>query len=314
VTVIFILFKRYRGNIPKALQCFPRSRLRTTRWLSRNQTAPEMSDSLLTSEAGSRGSLGWDYRSTFARPTVTEKSRRSLPRSLRRLVRFNPLGQNPVLPRASGEDTPIRNSFASFFRRRSTASRNMIDEESPPSLPALPSGFALPRPPPMFVSRLSLDSDTDEVLRSQPLPAEALPPTFHRSWCYRNSQTTIASLESETHSFVSVPGWVKFHYPRISHNDRGVDGESSTPLPAPQALSPGSWLKAKILRRSQSITPSSQGGTQTGSSSCDISESIESPVLGLSGWKRTQGGDRLSCEGADNLMVETSRCEQSVLI
>ncbi|KAH8780560.1 hypothetical protein F5882DRAFT_379750 [Hyaloscypha sp. PMI_1271] len=309
LALILLLFRRYRGEIPKALPCLARRRLTPgsiSRWWTQNQTPPEISDALLTPKAGSRGSLGWDYRATFARPTVIEKSRRSLPRSLRRLVRFNPLRQNPVAPHAPGEGTPSRSSFASFFRRRSTASvaRSVIDVESPPSLPPLPAGLSPPRPPTISVSRDFVQSEADEFLRPQAFPIQVLPPAFHRSWCYRNSQTSLASVESENRSFVSVPGWVKFHYPRISGNDRGVYGESSTPLPAPQALSPGSWLNAKILRRSQSTINSSKKGTQTGSDSCGESGSTESPVLGPSGWKQTQVGHRVSSESAGSLMVE----------
>jgi hypothetical protein len=309
LALILLLCRRYRGEISKALPCLARRRLTpgsNSRWWTRNQRPPEISDALLTPEAGLRGSVGWDYRSTFARPTVTEKSRRSLPRSLRRLVRFNPLRQNPVTPHTPGEGTPSRNSFVSFFRRRSTASaaRSVIDVESPPSLPPLPAVLSPPRPPAISVSRDLVQSDPDEFLRPQAFPIQVLPPAFNRSWCYRNSQTTLASVESETRSFVSVPGWVKFHYPRISHNDRGVRGESSTPLPAPQAVSPGSWLKAKILRRSQSTINSSKRGTQTGSDSCDESGSTESPVAGPSGWRQTQVGHRMSCESAGSLMVE----------
>ncbi|KAH6669581.1 hypothetical protein B0J14DRAFT_122443 [Halenospora varia] len=311
LTLIFLLFKWRRGELPKAVPCLSRRWLGTggdSRWWSYSQTPEEMSDSLLTADVGSRRSLGWDYRSTFAPPAVTRKSRRSLPRSLRRLVQFNPLGQNPVTPHAPGEGTSNRNSFASFFHRRSTASasRSVIDVESPPSLPPLPAGFPPPRSP--AISRRPreiVQSDTEDFLRPQTLPAEVLPPTFHRSWCYRNSQITLASEESDARSFKSVPGWVKFHYPHRMRNDRGALLDSRPALPAPQTTSPGSWLKAKILRRSQSMTASEEkGGIHSGSDNGDESASTESPVLGPGGWKQTQVGNRMSCESADSLALE----------
>jgi hypothetical protein len=311
LTLMFLLFKWRKGELPQWLSCLRRSlpgKVGNSRWPSRSLPAPDMSDSLLTAEAGSRDSLGWDYRSTFAQPNVREKSRRSLPRSLRRLVRFNPLGQNPVSPHPTGEGTSSRNSFASFFRRRSAAStsRSMIDVESPPSLPPLPSGLPLRPPAAMSVpSNESVHSNVDGSLRPQTMSSEILPPDFHRSWRYRNSQTTIISEESETRSFKSVPGWVKFHYPRISRNDGGGSRESYAPLPAPQAISPGSWLKAKILRRSQSTTAS--GEKEEPCSESDTGEelaSTESPVLGPSGCKQAWHSYRASCESADGLVAE----------
>jgi hypothetical protein len=61
----------------------------------------------------------------------------------------------------------------------------------------------------------------------------------------------MTSEDSETRSFKSVPGWVKFHYPGRLRNDAEGSHYSWRTLPAPRALSPGSWLRAKFLRRSQ---------------------------------------------------------------
>lgn len=313
MTLICFLFKWRRSKIPKAVPCLGR-RLPSPQgnfpWLSRTQTPAEMPDSPLAPEAGSRGSLGWDYRSTFARPTATEKSRRSLPRSLRRLVRFNPLGQNPVIPR---EGTSSRNSFASFFSRRSTASaaRSVIDVESPPAIPPLPTGLSTPRLPVISVYRGSVQSNTNEFLRSQTISAEVIPPAFHCPWLYRNSHTTLAPVESGTHSFKSMPGWVRFHYPRREPNDSTALREPLTPHHAPPPISPGSWLKAKILRSSQSTTASTEKReSQTGSDIGDEPASIESPVLGPSRWKQTQVGLRTSCESVKSLMVEIQEPRQ----
>ena len=285
------------------------------RWLSRSQTpAVDISDSLLTAEDGSRTSLGWDYRTTFAQPTTTEKPRRSVRRSLKRLMRFNPLRQNPIS--ASAARASNQSSFVSFFRRRSTTSSFPADDlESPPSIPPLPPSFAFPQPPQAASLRFSSDSSQHETLgssQSPELPEEVLPPAFHRSWCYRNSGITVASEESETRSFKSVPGWVKFHYPRKSQSDREVSRFSSSPLPAPQAIAPSTWLKAKIFRRSPSTTTSaSKEETNSTSNNFEESTSAESPVAGGSGLKPTKDGPRTSCESFDSLGVERQEPWQS---
>jgi hypothetical protein len=277
-----------------------------------------MSDSLLPPEAGTRGGLGWDYRSTFAKSTPKEKPRRSISRSLRRFVRFHPLAENPITPNGTGEETPSRNSFASFFRRRSTAStaQIMVDVESPPALPPLPANL-LVQPPATASSDRTTNfeqSDIDDFLRPPTIPSEVLPPAFHRSWCYRNSQTTMASEDSEARSFKSLPGWVKFHYPRKLRNDAEGSQHSGRPLPAPQALSPGSWLRAKFLGRFQSPTASAEkGGPQVGTSANDFgdeSANTASPVLGKSEREKPQETYRMSYESVDSLMMEKQQPRQ----
>ncbi|RDL33072.1 uncharacterized protein BP5553_08511 [Venustampulla echinocandica] len=182
----------------------------------------------------------------------------------------------------------------------------MTDVESPPPLPPPPAGFPPPRPP--VISRRPreiVQSDTDDFHRPQTLPDEVFPPTFHRSWCYRNSQITLASEESDAHSFRSIPGWMKFHYPHKMPNNTRAPLDSRPAIQAPQAISPSSWLKARILRRSQSMTASEEkGGRHSGSDNGDESASTEPPVPGPGGWKQTQVGHRMSCESADSLALE----------
>ncbi len=237
-------------------------RIGTPRWpSSRPQTPPEMPDSLLTPEADSRSSLGWDYTSSFARPTAPVESRRSLSRSFRKLVGLNPLGQNPVTPHASKDGTSIRNSLATYFRRRSTASTSPSknDVEDHPPLPPLPAMFQSSQPAATSISIESRQSGTDDFLRPPTVPDEVLPPAFHRSWCYRNSQISLASENSDARSFQSVPGWVKFCYPHQSRHER-LASQSGSALIAPQATSPSSWLKAKFLRRSLLTVTSEEKG------------------------------------------------------
>ena len=307
MALIFFLFRWRKGEHRKAL---PGVRFftarRVTLWPSHSQELPEMSDSLLTTESGSRENLGWDYRSTFAQPTVPQKPRHSLSRSLRKLVRMNPLGQNPVTPSVPGGESSSRNSFASFFRRRSTASTSpsLADEESPPPLPPLPAMFQPPRPPPSFPGEIP-QNDTENFLRPPTIPAEVLPPAFHRSWCYRNSQTSLASENSDARSFQSVPGWIKFHYPRRSHNERMVSQASGPALIAPQAVSPAAWLKAKILRRSRSTLASEEKGEFYSSTDCsEESKSTESPVAGPSGLKPTPLRTKPGQESTYSLVLE----------
>ncbi|KAE9373558.1 hypothetical protein N431DRAFT_534992 [Stipitochalara longipes BDJ] len=307
LTFIFLSFKWRRGGLPN-IASQPGERLFTkrghSRWPSRSRTPPEIPNSLLAAEDSSRGSLSWDYRSTFARPIVPKNSRRSLSRSLRKLVRLNPLGQNPVASRAPGEGTSSRNSFASYFWRRSTASMSpsFMDVESPPPLPPLPATLHSPQPLTTSISRESVQSD---FLQPPTIPAEVLPPGFHRSWCYRNSQTSLASEDSDARSFKSVPGWVKFHYPHRSRNEITVSQRPAPALVAPQAISPGSWLKAKILRRSHSTVASAEEGDfHSVNGHGDELGSTESPVAGPGGLKQAQVALGRSYESTDSLVPE----------
>lgn len=233
LTLIFLLFRWHRAELPKALPC-PVRRLPGTwgnsRWLSRYQIPDAMSDSLLIAEVGSSGSPAWDYRATFARPTLMEKARRSLRKSLTRICRFNPLGLNPVTPQSTGAITPSRRSFASFFHRFSATSTHhsdfcpsflqdppisVIDPQSPPPLPP-------PRPSAISGwSREFPQSDTDDSPRPRTMAPQVPLLALQRPWHHRSSQITMACEESKARSFKSVPGWVKFHYPHRSRSGRG---------------------------------------------------------------------------------------------
>jgi len=175
LTLIFLLFKRHRGELPKALPCLARRVL--GRWLAHDQTPDTMSDSLLTPEVGARGSLTWDYRETFAQPTVMVKTRRSQPKSLTGLVRFNPLGLNPVSLQTTGTGTPSRNSFVSFFHRHSTTSTYHSDS-CPSNLQGQSGIVSDPQAPPPF-----------------PPPSYRSPPPSYRSPPPR--PPTISSLRKE---------------------------------------------------------------------------------------------------------------------
>jgi hypothetical protein len=266
------MFKCRRAELRKAL---PRPLWRlpgtwgNSRRLSRIQTPDAMSDSLLAAEVGS-SSPAWDYQATFAPPTVIEKARRSLPKSLTRLLRVNPLGLNPVAPQATWAKTPSRKSFASFFHRRSAASTHrsafspsflqgqsgsVIDQQSPPPIPPLDA--ALPSPRPSGRSIELPQSGTDDSQWPLATPTQVPPRALRLSWHNRNSQITMASAESEARSFKSMPGWVKFDYSHRLRSDREVPQDSGKALlPPPLPISPGSWLKRMVLRRSQSTTTS----------------------------------------------------------
>lgn len=252
-----------------------------------------MSDSLLTAEVGSSGSPAWDYRATFARPTLTEKARRSLRKSLTRFLRFNPLGLNPVPPQATGARTPSRRSFTSLFHRFSAASTHrsdfcpsflqsqsgcVIDPQSPPPLPPPPAGFP-------------------------PMPPQVPPQALQRPWNHRNSQIIMASEESESRSFKSMPRWVKFHYPHRSRSGGVVPQGSWKALP-PLPISPGSCLKAEVLRRSHSTTASEDEKGQHMASDNGDEPGSKQPVFGRSGWKQVQMGRRISGASADSFVVE----------
>ena len=322
LTLIFLLFKRRRGERPKALLSLIR-RLPDTwgisHWLSRSQTSGAISDTLLAAEAGSSGGPAWDYQATFAEPPLTEKARRKPLRPLR----VNPLGLNPVTSHAIGARTPSRKSFAfSFFHRRSTASTlrstfhpsslqerpgSVIDPQSLP--PLLPLHAALPSPQPSAMSGPSTDlaqSDTDNSPRPLTMPPQMPPQTLLLPWRHRNSQTTMASAETDAHSIKAVPGWLKPHYPLRLHSGGGVLQESGKELPPPPLpISPSRWLKRKVLRRSQSTTSSKDEKEHPmASDNGDKSAGTEQAIFGRSGRKQVQMGRRISGASAGSLVAE----------
>jgi hypothetical protein len=298
--LIFLLFKWRRPELPKALPSPVRRLLGpwgSSCWLPHRQTPDAMSDSLLAVEVGSSGSPAWDYRATFARPTMIERARQSLHKSLTRLVQINPLSLNPIMPQAAGVRTPSRKSFASFFHRRSAASTHpsvfcpsplqgesgsVIDPRSPPPLP--PPYAAPPSPRPLTMP----------------------PQAFQLPWHHRNSQMTLASEESEARSLKSVPSWVKFHYPHRLRSGAGLPQESRSGHPvSPLPISPGSWLKAKVPHRSHSTTASEdEKGHRMASDHSNESAATEQVVFGLSGWKQVQMGRRISGASAHSLLAE----------
>lgn len=125
---------------------------------------------------------------------------------------------------------------------------------------------------------------------------------------------TMASEDSETRSFSSVPGWVKFHHPRRLHADAEGSHHSRRKLLAPRDLSPGSWLRAKFLRRSQSPTASAEkGGLKVGTSINhfgDESANTKSLVIQKTEWNQTQENYRMSYESVNSLMMERQQPRQ----
>jgi hypothetical protein len=325
LALIFLLFKWRRGERPKALLSHVR-RLPDTwgnsHWLSRSQTPDAMSDTLVAAEAGSSGGPAWDYRATFAEPPVTEKARQSLRKPLR-LLRVNPLGLNPVTSHAIGARTPSRKSFASsFFHRRSAASTprssfhpsslqeqpgSVIDPQPLPPLP--PPHTALPSPRPSAMSSRSTElaqSGTDNSPRPLTMPPQMPPQTLLLPWRHRNSQTTMASAESDARSIKVVPSRVKPHYPLRLHGGGWVPQEpgKEPPLP-PLPTSPSRWLKGKVLRRSHSTTSSKdEKEHHTASDNGNKSAGTEQAIFGRSGRKQVQMGRRISGASAGSLVAE----------
>jgi hypothetical protein len=322
LTLILLLFKWRRGERPKALLSPVRRLLGpwgNFHWLSRSQTPGAVSDSLLAAEAGSGGGPAWDYRATFAEPPVTEKARRK-PLRLRGV---NPLGLNPVASHAVGAKTPSRKSFASsFFRRRSAAStirstfhpspsqeqpRSVSDPQSLPPLLSLHA--APPSPRPSAISRRSTElaqSDTDNSPRPLAMPPQIPPQTLLLPWRHRNSQTTMASAESDAHSIKVAPGWVKPNYLLRLRSGGGVPQESEKELPLPPLpVSPNLWLKGKVLRRSYSTASSKdEKEHHMASDSGDKSAGTEKATFGRSGRKQVQMGRRISGASAGSLVAE----------
>ncbi|KAH6708795.1 hypothetical protein BKA61DRAFT_738707 [Leptodontidium sp. MPI-SDFR-AT-0119] len=303
--LIFLFFKQRRAELPEVLPN-PLRRPPGTwgkfRWLSRSQTPDVMSDSLLPAEVGSSGSPAWDYQATFARPTVIEKARRSLRKSLTGLRQGNPLGQNPQarkarIPRAA---STYRGTFRRSFLQGQSGS--VTDPQSPPPLPPLYAALPSPRPPTLSGRPTEpAQSDTDDSPRPLTMP----PQTLQLPWHHRNSHMTAASAESESCSFKSVPGWVKFYYPHRLRSSGGEPQESEKALPLPPLVSPGSWLKGKILRRPYSTTGSEdKKGHHMASDSGGESAGTEQAAFGQSGWKQVWMGQRISGASADSLVAE----------
>ncbi|PVH67280.1 hypothetical protein DL98DRAFT_523416 [Cadophora sp. DSE1049] len=131
------------------------------------------------------------------------------------------------------------------------------------------------------------------------------PQALQLPWHHRNSDMTAASAESESHSFKSVPGWVKFHYPHRLGSSGGEPQKSEKALPLPPLVSPGSWLKGKILCHCYSTTASEdKKGHHMASDNGDESAGTEQAAFGQSGWKQVQMGQRISGASADSLVAE----------
>lgn len=237
VALVFFLFKRCKIKLPKTL-----GSCEGFCWLPGSGTADTRTDSRLEEKGNSIGSSNWDYRETFARPTMIQKARRSLHKSLTGLSRVNPLGLNPVGPQTTGVGTPRRKSFSSFFHQRSLTSTRPIqgffslDESSSVSVPPQPP----PPLPPQYTAFLSLrpssmpDRPTELVqdVKSNPLSPQEMPPrAFKPVSHHRISQITNVSTESKAHSVRSVRDWVKFHLPRRLQRDGAAAQQSEKPLP-----------------------------------------------------------------------------------
>ena len=166
LTLILLIFKYRKAKAPEWL--LSRG---SARWLSRSRTPDAMSDSLLTRDPGSSDNPTWDYRTTFARPTVAEKTRRSPPlrKSLTRHLWFkpnpNPLELNPVI----GARPPSLKSVTSFFHRLSAASNHNsigqsegpINPPPPPLLPPPYTGILQTTPPAISGKLTQLIENTD---------------------------------------------------------------------------------------------------------------------------------------------------------
>ncbi|KIM94788.1 hypothetical protein OIDMADRAFT_34792 [Oidiodendron maius Zn] len=111
--VIFFLCKRYKVKLPETLRHIF-GNFGGPCCLSRGKTTDTQHDSVLEAEVNANDNMYWNYRETFARPTVIQKARRSLHKSLTGLRRVNPLGLNPVQTRTTWTATPSRRSEVAY--------------------------------------------------------------------------------------------------------------------------------------------------------------------------------------------------------
>lgn len=272
--------------------------------------------SQIEAQVESTSNTNWDYRETFARPTMIQKARRSLHKPLTGLRRINPLGLNPIAPETTGPGTPSRKSFSSFFHRRSVASSHptasqvslLLEQsrgagvpQSPPPLPPLYTAFPPVRPSSMPGRSTGLGQDETSGSLSplkMRLPAHKL--TSH----HRISQVTNNSTESKANSIKSVPGWVKFHLPSGLQSGGTMTQESEKPLPSvPPGISPGLWLKTKVLPRFYSASDDVENGYRIGTGNGNKLEDTKQATFERNKSKEVQVGQRMSDPSAGSMMT-----------
>ena len=175
--------------------------------MSRGKTTDTQHGRVLEAEVNPNDDRYWDYRETFARPTVIQRARRSLHKSLTGLRRVNPLGLNPVQARTTWTGNPSRRSFSSIFQRRSVVSTHPSVSQvslfpdlsgtvsvppSPPPLPPLYTAFPSARPSSIPGQWTGLiQDDTKGSFAPMKAPPAVFKPTENR----RISQVTPTSLQ-----------------------------------------------------------------------------------------------------------------------
>ena len=263
--MILFLIKRYKIKPLETLRHIF-SKFAGSCGLSRGKTTDTQHGRVLEAEVNPNDDTYWDYRETFARPTVIQRARRSLHKSLTGLRRINPLDLNPVRARTWRAGTSSRSSFSSIsfssiFRRRSVVSSHpsisqvslFADRSGRASVP--PSPPPLPPLPPLYsafqsaqsssMSRQSISHVQDNIEGGLSL-IKIPPPALKSTGSHTISQVISPSTESKTHSVNYVPGWKKFHLPHKLQSGVAMSQEFEKPLPpAPPPTSPGIWLETQ---------------------------------------------------------------------
>ena len=204
--MIFFLCKRFKVLLPETLRHIF-GNFGGPCCLSRGKTTDTQHDSALEAEVNANDNMYWNYRETFARPTVIQQARRSLHKSLTGLRRVNPLGLNPVQARTTWTGNPSRRSFSSIFQRRSVVSTHPSVSQvslfpdlsgtasvppSPPPLPPLYTAFPSARPSSIPGQWTGLiQDDTKGSFAPMKAPPAVFKPTENR----RISQVTPTSLQ-----------------------------------------------------------------------------------------------------------------------
>lgn len=205
--------------------------------------------------------LGWDYRDTFAPPTLVQRVRQSLTRSFLGLQRVTHASMAPTPPTTTVR-SPSRNSLTAFLQpsvtsihpRASQACLNSdeirshrIGQSSTPLPPNTPRYSIFPfiqHQESNSTSQLTNLNRSNSFLLSLTLPS----PTLKLPWLNRLSHSTHSSTEKRELAFKSARSWVRFHLPlRLQKSGAVTRDDEKSLMPEHPPIPPSGWLRSKCV-------------------------------------------------------------------